>query len=175
MTSILTTIRQHPFVSSLVAATAAAVGIYAFLPRIEYSTVAEATVLEERLLGGNDEKGSSQQHYLLHLDVAEEQEHVFYTLHVKPNPAMPVEVLDDIISSGTKIIIPHQKVTGRRGPLYDITRFGTIDSAAIKVVRPWESSERVMEEHGETIERQRRIEERNRQRELAGYTRSDLF
>ncbi len=173
MKNPLTLIRSHPFASGALVI-AAAIGIYTALPRTTYSTVAEAEVLEEKLISTED-FDSDKGHYLLHLAVAEEKGETFYTLHVKSNPEMPIEVLDELIDTGTKIIIPYLKTIGKKGPLYDLTRFGTIDSAVIKVIRPWESSEEVMEEHKEKIERQRRLEKINRDREMAGYTRSHLF
>jgi len=184
MKSPFTWFKEHPVISGLLGIVAAG-SIYAALPRTEYQTLAEAEVLEERIVRkwsespaakaeNADERVKAGTYYLLHLSAREGNEKVFYSLHVRPSESLPVEVLEEVIQEGSTVIFPYWKESGGK-PQYDVTRFGTIEASAIRVVRPWESSEKVMEEHQAAIEHQRRIEENNRRMEMREYVRSGLF
>jgi hypothetical protein len=107
------------------------------------------------------EKTMKPRNYLLHLKVYEPTEDGTIerpcTLYVKEDDKMPVAVLDEVISAGSKVYL-HYYGSGvalhSANPLYPISCFGTLLSSEIKVVSAWESSEVVkkgLEDHLEEV------------------------
>lgn len=171
--------KRHPLMAASAVGLAGLVGYY-IAGRTPYTTVAAAEVMDERIIENTGKEGSKS-HYVLDLKVKEEIEgkrDVFYTLNVVESPKMPLDVLNELINPGSEIVLPYlepQVLGGQPKPRYDITRFGSIESAEVKIVRPWETSARVMSKYQNEIDKQRRMEAINRRAEMITYAKAQRF
>ena len=120
-----------------------------------YQTLTKATVVEDKPFIQKNAGGKDQYHYLLHV---KSDEGDYYTLNVSESEQMPLAVLDDVISPGSELYFQHKKkgILGTKPKdVYEVTRFGSVDSNKVRVLHPWESSYKVKEQFAEELESQR--------------------
>lgn len=134
----------------------------------ERSTIASDLALAEKEAEASPtkvtvEKTKKPEDYLLHLKVYEPTEEGtterLCTLYVKEDDKMPVAVLDEAISPGSKVYL-HYYGKGvalhSADPVYPLGCFGMIPSSELRVVSAWESSETVkksLEGHLEELQK----------------------
>lgn len=166
---MIKTIRNHLYISTAVSL-AALLTAGAIMSK-KYSTLARAEVIEEQYVPQTDDKKPS--HYLLHLKILDEKEKGdIYTLQVVENK-IPLTVLDALIGERTELYFPIRKdelVLNEPAPIYSVAHFGQINSDEIRVLHPWESSQKVRKEFESEL-----VTKRDRERRQAEWDAGTYF
>lgn len=170
--------QRHPYTSkALVIGAAALIGLsaYGIATWDRYPTLAKGRVIEEKWIEEKDAKQEEvkARHYVLnlHLDdrVAGRGLDKICTLYVSEDSQMPRAVLDDVVNNGSEVYLPYLEpgwVLGDPEPRYKIACFGRLGSSELRVVHPWESSEKVRKEFEGEIEQRIRKERQEAHNEM---------